>query len=126
MKSDVRMRILVIEDDKNIAKIVAYNLEKENYQVAVARDGEEGLEKARKELPQLIILDLMLPKLDGLEVCRTVRIETGTPVRGVCWVRRPRCRGAGVPPWDLRVRPPLAVLRLSASAPHASAAARVS
>ncbi len=71
-------KILVVEDAKNIAKVVAYNLEREGYQVSSARDGEEALAKARKELPDLVILDLMLPKVDGLEVCRQLKADPKT------------------------------------------------
>ena len=70
--------ILVVEDEKNILKIVTYNLEREGYQVSVAKDGEEALEKARREMPDLVILDLMLPRVDGLEVCRQLRADTRT------------------------------------------------
>jgi len=70
-----RQKILLVEDEKNIARVVTYNLEREGYQVITARDGEEGLTKARKELPDLVILDLMLPKLDGLEVCRQLKTD---------------------------------------------------
>ena len=73
-----RSRILLVEDEKNIAKVIAYNLEREGYQVVAARDGEEGLAKARKESPDLVILDLMLPKLDGLEVCRQIKADAKT------------------------------------------------
>lgn len=73
-----RHRILVVEDEKNIAKVVAYNLEREGYQVAAARDGEEALAKARKENPDLVVLDLMLPKVDGLEVCRQLKSDPRT------------------------------------------------
>ena len=70
-----RHKILLVEDEKNIVKVVAYNLEREGYQVITARDGEEGLAKARKELPDLILLDLMLPKLDGLDLCRQLKAD---------------------------------------------------
>jgi len=73
-----RSKILVVEDEKNIAKVVAYNLEREGYQVVAAKDGEEGLAKARKEIPDLVILDLMLPKVDGLEVCRQLKADPKT------------------------------------------------
>jgi len=73
-----RYKILLVEDEKNIAKVVAYNLEREGYQVAAARDGEEALAKTRKENPDLVILDLMLPKLDGLEVCRQLKGDPKT------------------------------------------------
>lgn len=73
-----RQKILLVEDEKNIAKVVTYNLEREGYQVATARDGEEGLAKARKELPDLVVLDLMLPKLDGLDLCRQLKTDPKT------------------------------------------------
>ncbi len=66
-------RILVVEDEKNIVRILTYNLEREGYQVTVAKDGEEAIEMAKRDLPDLILLDLMLPKVDGLEVCRQLR-----------------------------------------------------
>ena len=71
-------KILVVEDEKSIVRILSYNLEREGYQVMVVRDGEEAVEMARKELPDLILLDLMLPKMDGLEVCRQLRMTPKT------------------------------------------------
>ncbi|MBI3322464.1 MAG: response regulator transcription factor [Candidatus Omnitrophica bacterium] len=78
MKPSIRAKVLIVEDEKNIAKLVAYNLEREGYQASVAKDGEEGLARARKELPDLVVLDLMLPKLDGLEVCRQLKADSHT------------------------------------------------
>ncbi|MFW6151230.1 MAG: response regulator [Chloroflexota bacterium] len=72
--------ILVVEDDATLAEAVKYNLEKEGYRVVVARDGERGLELARSGDPDLIVLDILLPKLDGLEVCRILRKETSVPI----------------------------------------------
>lgn len=66
-------RILIIEDDKDIVELIRYNLEKERFQVFWASDGLSGLAQIRKAPPDLLILDLMLPKLPGLEVCREVR-----------------------------------------------------
>jgi DNA-binding response OmpR family regulator len=60
--------------------MLAYNLEQAHYQVVTAYDGEEAVRKARKEQPDLIILDLMLPRLDGLEVCRAIRKERDVPI----------------------------------------------
>jgi two-component system OmpR family response regulator len=60
--------------------VLTYNLKQNNYEVVVARDGEEALVVARREEPDLIILDLMLPRLDGLEVCRTLRRERDVPI----------------------------------------------
>jgi phosphate regulon transcriptional regulator PhoB len=62
-----------VEDDKDIVELVRYNLEKEGYQVAAAPDGLAALAQVKKAAPDLVILDLMLPKLSGLEVCREVR-----------------------------------------------------
>ena len=66
-------RILLIEDEKDIAELVRYNLVKEGYAVTHATTGEEGLRLARAEPPGLILLDLMLPGVDGLEVCRALK-----------------------------------------------------
>ena len=65
--------ILVIEDDDAIATLIQYNLEKEGYDVAVAGDGEEGLVQSDERLPDLVVLDWMLPKVSGIEVCRRLR-----------------------------------------------------
>lgn len=71
-------KILVIDDEINIVELIKYTLEKENHQVIVAYDGEEGLQKVQLEVPDLILLDIMLPKLDGLTVCRQLRAERAT------------------------------------------------
>jgi DNA-binding response OmpR family regulator len=68
-------KILIVDDEPPIIDVLTYNLKQNNYNVVVARDGEEALVVARREEPDLIILDLMLPRLDGLEVCRTLRRE---------------------------------------------------
>lgn len=73
-------KILVVDDEPPIVKMVAYNLKQANYQVITAYDGQEGLAKARQEAPDLIILDLMLPRLDGLELCRILRREREVPI----------------------------------------------
>ncbi len=73
-------RILVVDDEPPIVNMLAYNLKRANYEVLIARDGEEALTQARREQPDLIILDLMLPLLDGLEVCRTLRRERDVPI----------------------------------------------
>lgn len=66
-------RILIIEDEANIMELVAYNLEKEGWVVSRAATGEDGWEKVQNEHPDLVILDLMLPGIDGMEVCRRIR-----------------------------------------------------
>lgn len=73
-------RILVIEDEEDILALVHYNLVKAGYEVECAATGEDGLEKARRLTPRLIVLDLMLPHMDGLNVCRALRkaAETAT------------------------------------------------
>lgn len=72
--------ILVVDDEKPIAQILKFNLEREGYRVLLAYDGEEALAVARAQRPDLIILDIMLPKLDGFGVCREVRKESGVPI----------------------------------------------
>jgi DNA-binding response OmpR family regulator len=72
--------ILVVDDDKKTVDLIRLYLEKERYQVIVAYDGQEALECARQKLPSLIILDWMLPKIDGLDVCRILRAEVDTPI----------------------------------------------
>ena len=73
-------RILVVDDEPPIVDVLAYNLKRANYEVLIARDGEEALAQARRGQPDLIILDLMLPRLDGLEVCRALRRERDVPI----------------------------------------------
>src|ERR1700722_16287266 len=66
-------RVLLIEDDRDIVELVRYNLEREGFQVAAANDGATGLVQVRKSPPDMLLLDLMLPKLSGLEICRDIR-----------------------------------------------------
>ncbi len=73
-------KILVVEDDRNLLDTLKYNLHKEGYDVAAAVDGAEALDIARSEKPDLIILDIMLPKLSGFEVCRILRKEMTIPI----------------------------------------------
>ncbi|OIO06036.1 MAG: DNA-binding response regulator [Elusimicrobia bacterium CG1_02_63_36] len=73
-------KILVVEDEKDIVRLIKYNFEKDGHKVVAAHDGESGLALARKEKPDLIILDIMLPKMDGLEFCRTFRQESQVPI----------------------------------------------
>ncbi len=70
--------ILIIEDERSLVEILTYNLTNEGFQVLSATDGQEGLRKAQLDLPDLIILDLMLPVVDGLEVCRQLRSDPRT------------------------------------------------
>jgi len=73
-------RILVVEDDQNLLATLKYNLLKEGYQVVTAVDGAQALEIARSEKTELIVLDVMLPKLSGFEVCRILRKEMTVPI----------------------------------------------
>jgi DNA-binding response OmpR family regulator len=73
-------KILIVDDEAPIIEVLSYNLKQANYEVVIARDGEEALAQARKEQPDLILLDLMLPKLDGLDVCRILRKERDMPI----------------------------------------------
>ncbi len=72
--------VLVVEDEKNILDTLRYNLEREGYAVDTAIDGEQALNAARAASPDLVILDVMLPRLDGFEVCRILRSESDVPI----------------------------------------------
>ncbi len=74
------MKILVVDDEKIMVKGIKFNLEQEGYEVITAYDGEEALEKARDNTIDLILLDLMLPKMDGFTVCRSVRSFSDVPI----------------------------------------------
>lgn len=71
-------KILVIDDEQHIIELLRFNLENNGYEVIEALDGAEGIQKAKTELPDLILLDLMLPVIDGIEVCRELRIDVET------------------------------------------------
>ncbi len=73
-------RILVVEDEASLADTVRYNLEREGYTVTVAPDGRAALDRFRAEAPTLVILDLMLPEVSGLDVCRAIRAESDVPI----------------------------------------------
>lgn len=70
--------VLVMEDEDALATLLSYNLEKEGYRVVVASDGEEGMLQIEERLPDLVLLDWMLPKLSGIEVCRRIRGKSET------------------------------------------------
>jgi DNA-binding response OmpR family regulator len=72
---EARPTVLLVDDEESVQKVLTYPLEREGYRVVQARDGEEALERYRKEPVDLVILDLMLPRLDGLAVCRRLREE---------------------------------------------------
>ncbi|MCX5794219.1 MAG: response regulator transcription factor [Elusimicrobia bacterium] len=73
-------KILVVEDEKALVKVLKYNLEKAGYRVITAHDGDAGLNCFLEEQPDLVILDIMLPKKDGFEVCRAIRQSSRTPI----------------------------------------------
>lgn len=70
--------ILIVEDEEEILELVAYNLSREGYSVRTVTSGEDALKEVRRQLPDLMLLDLMLPGVDGLEVCRKVKADTAT------------------------------------------------
>ena len=72
--------VLIVEDDRNIAELLQLYLEKQGYAVTIAADGGQGLEKFRTIKPDLVLLDVMMPVMDGWTVCRTIRAESQTPV----------------------------------------------
>jgi two-component system alkaline phosphatase synthesis response regulator PhoP len=74
-KQDIR--ILLVDDEPDILEILKYNLSSEGYQVYTAKNGLEGVEKAKKKRPHLIILDVMMPEMDGIEACETIRNTEG-------------------------------------------------
>jgi len=72
--------ILLVDDEESIQKLLTYPLERDGHRVVQARDGEEALSRFREEAVDLVLLDLALPKLDGLEVCRRIRAESTVPI----------------------------------------------
>ena len=73
-------KVLVVEDEPTLVETLSYNLARQGYAVVTATDGRTALELARRERPDLILLDVMLPELDGIEVCRILRQETAVPI----------------------------------------------
>src|SRR6476619_2870739 len=73
-----KTKVLVIEDDRSLAEVLSYNLKAAGYEVMVATDGQEGLLRAQTKSPDVVILDLMLPVVDGLDVCRRLRTDGST------------------------------------------------
>jgi two-component system phosphate regulon response regulator PhoB len=78
LRSVSKARILIVEDDASLAEVLDYNLRQEGYQTQVARDGQQGLREIRLRCPDLVVLDLMLPMIEGLEVCRLLRADPAT------------------------------------------------
>lgn len=80
MEASSQYKLLVVEDEPTLRETLEYNLSRQTYRVYVAKDGREAVETARRERPDLILLDVMLPGLDGFEVCRILRQEMSVPV----------------------------------------------
>src|SRR5438132_50070 len=72
--------ILLVDDEDSVQKLLAYPLEREGFRVVAARDGEEALARFAESRPDLVVLDVMLPKLDGLEVCKRLRAQSSVPI----------------------------------------------
>ena len=73
-----KKKLLIIEDDRSLANVVEYNFANSGYEVFCARDGQDGINQARNRMPDIILLDLMIPVIDGIEVCRQLRAESTT------------------------------------------------
>lgn len=73
-------KILLVEDETSLQATIAYNLKKAGYEISTASDGESALELARDQRPDLVLLDVMLPTIDGFDVCRTIRRTSGVPI----------------------------------------------
>jgi len=73
MSTSTKQKILIVDDEPDILELIEYNLKKEGYQVFLARNGQEAVAEAKRTLPDLIVLDIMMPKMDGIEACRIMR-----------------------------------------------------
>jgi two-component system, OmpR family, alkaline phosphatase synthesis response regulator PhoP len=73
MSTSPKQKILIVDDEPDILELIEYNLKKEGYQVYTAKNGQEAVSEAKKVLPDLIVLDIMMPKMDGIEACRIMR-----------------------------------------------------
>src|SRR2546421_3042972 len=88
--------ILLVDDEDSIQKLLTYPLEREGFRVVPARDGEEALQRFAAEPFDLVVLDVMLPKLDGLEVCRRMRSQSSVPIIMLTARRGRPHKGGGV------------------------------
>lgn len=71
----IKKKILVVDDELDVQSIISFRLEINGYEVSVASDGQEGLDKIKTEKPNLVLLDLMLPKINGFEICRMIKFD---------------------------------------------------
>src|SRR6476469_2587678 len=78
--ADEKSKILVVEDEQTLVETLDYSLRRQGYDVVTAMNGRAALELARKHVPDLVVLDIMLPGLDGFEICRILRQETSVPI----------------------------------------------
>lgn len=78
--TSTKEKILIVEDEKDLVRLIKYNLEKEKYRVTTARDAETALKLVKSVRPDLIVLDVMLPKMDGIELLKTIRPEVQVPI----------------------------------------------
>ena len=74
------MKILVVDDDRVLADVVAFTLRREGYDILLAHDGVSGLQRWQEEQPDLVVLDVNMPKMNGFEVCRQIRAQADTPI----------------------------------------------
>jgi DNA-binding response OmpR family regulator len=107
VKSEPGARVLIVEDEDRIREVLSAYLRREGYLVTLAADGRAGIEAARRERPDLVILDLMLPRLDGWDVCRALRAESRVPILIVTArdAEDDRLRGLGLGADDYVVKP---------------------
>ena len=82
-KKDIR--ILLVDDEPDVIEIIKYNLEQEGYNVKTASNGKEALKKAQKNTPHLIIMDVMMPEMDGIEACEHLRSDTTLTIPSSCF-----------------------------------------
>jgi DNA-binding response OmpR family regulator len=78
--ADEKSKVLVVEDEQTLIETLEYSLRRQGYEVFTAKEGRAAIEAARKHLPDLVVLDIMLPGLDGFEICRILRQETSVPI----------------------------------------------
>lgn len=81
--ADDKIKVLIVEDDKFLAELISTKLDKEGFDIVVANDGEEGINKAKQEKPRIILLDIMLPGVDGFEVLETLKKDQDASIKNI-------------------------------------------